>query len=410
MRGENTTVLAVGDDDQSIFGFRLADPRNMPEFVDGLAKGCVIRLEQNYRSTGAILNSANGLIENNSGRLGKNLWTEAGEGTKPRVLEFATDRDEANHIAKSIRRMMDNGIAPNEIAILYRSNAQSRGYEAALMSQGVPYLIYGGLRFYERMEIKNVLAYMRLIVNVNDDGAYLRIINFPPRKIGDRTIESIAEIAKERDCSLLQACTDYYQGSSKEKFESLPQFIDYVIQTTGLGAEYAKKEEHADRVTNLKELVAAAAHFCRELRPGAETQPAAEILDEFLTTTVLQSASDNPNGTETMKRVYDPKAVTLMTVHASKGLEFGHVFLGGLEEELFPHKMSLNEGNLEEERRLAYVAITRAKQGLTISYAAKRLMFKDFVFESIPASVNTPRYGAQRPPQHSAPKTVSRMR
>ena len=259
MKGPEGTIFAVGDDDQSIYSFRGSKPENMETFVDEVAKGKIIRLEQNYRSTGAILSAANALIEKNDGRMGKNLWTDAADGEKMNVLHFANDLDEADEVAKIIKAKIKEGVDPSDIAVLYRSNYQSRSYEKSLLAHGVPYAIYGGTRFYERMEVKNVLAYMRLTTNMADDMAFRRVINFPPRAIGEASVEQINELARNNDESMFEAGATRLEGRLKEKVDTfvelianlfeavnvkpLPEFIECVLKTTGLLDQYSKKEE-----------------------------------------------------------------------------------------------------------------------------------------------------------------------
>jgi DNA helicase-2/ATP-dependent DNA helicase PcrA len=388
LKGDRASIFAVGDDDQSIYAFRGSDPQNMQDFVHEVANDRVIRLEQNYRSTGAILDAANSLIEKNSDRLGKNLWTDAGEGKKVNVLSFKNDFDEQDHVARTIKGIINAGTDPSEVAILYRSNYQSRGYEKALMAQSVPYVIYGGTKFYERMEIKNALAYLRLTTNLNDDGAFMRVINFPTRGIGERTLEQVAEMAKVHEVetgeklSLLEVAASKFNGHQKiiDKFDAfvgllsdlhdavstkpLPEFMDYMLKTTGLTALYEAKddEKEKERSNNLKEMITAATRFCEESDiPGAKTIPAIDLLNEFLATATLESATDNGKDANNVANVYNPNAVTLMTVHASKGLEFHSVFICGTDDGVFPLERSVEADGAEEERRLMYVAITRGK-------------------------------------------------
>jgi DNA helicase II / ATP-dependent DNA helicase PcrA len=392
LRAEATSIFAVGDDDQSIYGFRNADPRNMQDFVQNVAGDRVIRLEQNYRSHGNILLAANSLIEKNQRRLGKNLWTQAEPGGRMQVMEFENDLDEADQVARTIKQLLLSGLPPSEIAILYRSNAQSRGYEKALIGQGVPYAIYGGTRFFERMEIKNAIAYMRLVMNYNDDTSFSRIVNIPSRGIGEVTVNEIRDIATAEGVSMLEAAATRYQGA-RERIDGfvnmlatlvdsassmpLPKFIEHVLTTTGLSHFYdsKKSEEDKARVANLQELVSAAAAFCRESPcKDAARIPAIEILDEFVATATLQASSDVGHS-DKKAAIYNPNCVTLMTVHAAKGLEFDTVIVAGLDDGIFPHSMSLEEGNIEEERRLMYVAITRAKRNLIGTHAKRRMVF-----------------------------------
>ena len=390
IRGDRASIFAVGDDDQSIYGFRGSNPDNMTDFVSEIANGRVVRLEQNYRSTGNILSAANALIDCNSGRMGKNLWTDAGDGTRMKVMHFARDFEEAEQVAVEIKNMINRGEDPDQIAILYRSNHQSRGYEKALMSRGIPYTIYGGTRFFERMEIKNVLAYLRLAINLTDDVAARRVINLPSRGIGETTIDKISEIAHAQDMPFLAAATSVYDGKAKDKIlgfvelmsdiidasntKTLAEFIDYTIAKTGLREFYEKNKDDEDRLRNLGELLSAAKSFCFETDIADAAQlPACDILAEFLASASLESALDKPNEADPDVKE-KPKAVTLMTVHAAKGLEFNNVVIGGAEEGMFPSEISIDEGNEEEERRLMYVAITRARKNLLVSTCAGRFV------------------------------------
>jgi DNA helicase-2/ATP-dependent DNA helicase PcrA len=398
LRGDRACVFAVGDDDQSIYGFRGSNPQNMTDFVDEIAKGKVVRLEQNYRSTGNILGAANALIEKNAGRLGKNLWTDSGNGSRSRLLSFARDMEEADQVGIEVKNWMNKGVDPSQIAILYRSNHQSRAYEKALMSRGVPYVIHGGTRFFERMEIKNALAYLKLALNYQDDISFRRVVNFPPRGLGEVTVDAIANIANQQvdangnPLSLLEAAATCYDGKAKDKVadfvtlivdlvdeaqsKNLHDFIEHVIKVTGLKEVYEKNAEEEERARNLGELLSAARNFCEESEiPDAPTRPAGEILGEFLASASLESAFDKGNTEqEEIKAKANARAVTLMTVHSAKGLEFDKVIIGGAEENIFPNKRSLEEGTDEEERRLMYVAITRARQDLIITHSKYRFV------------------------------------
>lgn len=393
IRGQHGVVFAVGDDDQSIYSFRGSRPENMMDFVKKEAEGRIIRLEQNYRSTRSILNAANALIDKNNGRMGKNLWTDAAIGTKLKVLQFSDDRDEANHIASLLRSKIRAGEDPAQMAILYRSNWQSRTYEKALFAHGVPHVIYGGLRFFERMEVKNAVAYMRLTVNLNDDGAFRRVINMPPRGLGGSAVEQIALIAKEHDIPMLEAAATATDAKLQNKVEgfvtlladlfqqintvSLPQFVNHVITQSGLIDQYSKKAEDEERVLNLKEMITAATRYCEESEtPNAMTIPAIEMIDEFLASASLDSAADMAKNADNPAGVKEknPASVILMTVHAAKGLEFDNVVVVGVEQDVFPVGRALEEGNEEEERRLMYVAITRAKKDIFFSSCSTRMV------------------------------------
>ncbi len=389
LAGPKTCLFAVGDDDQSIYAFRGANVANMAEFERDYAAGKVIRLEQNYRSHGNILGAANALIAHNRKRLGKNLWTAAGEGEPLRVFEGESDADEARWIVEEARSLGGDGMRLADIAILYRSNAQSRVIEHALFSAGVPYRVYGGLRFFERAEVKHALAYLRLIATPRDDNAFLRVANFPPRGIGARSIESLQDAAKARATSLWEA-VDALDGRAgqalgafrklieglREETSNLPlaEVIEHVVERSGLAAHYQGEREGADRVENLGELVNAAAAFDQEehssgLETGeGDSEPApVDPLTAFLTHAALEAGEHQAGEGQ--------DALQMMTVHSAKGLEFEAVFLSGLEEGLFPHEQSVLERNgLEEERRLAYVAITRARKRLYLSFAQTRML------------------------------------
>ena len=368
--GPHTALFAVGDDDQSIYAFRGANTANMAEFEREFAHGNVVKLEQNYRSHGNILTAANTLISQNAHRLGKNLWTAEGEGERIRVFDAYSDQDEASFVVDEVRALNREGVNLSDMALLYRSNAQSRVLEHALFSASVPYRVYGGLRFFERQEIKHALAYLRLLTNPEDDGAFLRVVNFPTRGIGARTLEQLTDSAARSGASLWQAaCTG---GGKAARFAKLieeikaatrdlplPEAIDHVIEASGLTDYYRADKEGADRLENLNELVNAAALFAEESEEGT--------LDAFLAHAALEAGEHQAGAGH--------DALQLMTVHAAKGLEFHAVFITGLEEGLFPHEQSANEENgLEEERRLMYVAITRARRRLYLSHAQSRML------------------------------------
>ncbi|WP_323029964.1 UvrD-helicase domain-containing protein [Castellaniella sp.] len=415
LAGAHTPVFAVGDDDQSIYAFRGANVGNMADFEQRHAQGRVIRLEQNYRSHGHILDSANALIAYNSNRLGKNLWTDAGEGEPLRVVEQASDALEAQWLVDEVRALIREGRPAHEIAILYRSNAQSRPIEHALFSARVPYRVYGGQRFFERQEVKHVLAYLRLIDNPNDDTSWMRVVNFPTRGIGARTLEQQADMAAQQGTSLAGAVAFVpgKAGASLARFATLirelaeeartldlPELIGHVVHHSGLEAHYRADREGQDRLENLQELVNAAAAFVAE--EGFQGLPAGRIPESAAIAAEPASGPDqDPDpafgaGAQPSPAVMSPlgaflshasleagdnqaqageDAVQLMTVHAAKGLEFDAVFITGLEEGLFPHENSLlDAGGLEEERRLMYVAITRARERLTLTLAQSRML------------------------------------
>ena len=368
--GPGTALFAVGDDDQSIYAFRGANTANMAEFEREFAHGNVIKLEQNYRSHGHILTAANTLIAQNAHRLGKNLWTAEGEGEPIRVYDAYSDQDEASFVVDEVRALNREGINLSDMALLYRSNAQSRVLEHALFSASVPYRVYGGLRFFERLEIKHALAYLRLLTNPEDDGAFIRVVNFPARGIGARTLELLSASAAQSGASLWQAaCTASGKVAGfaklieaiKQTTRELPlaEVIDHVIEASGLADYYRADKDGTDRLENLNELVNAAALFAQEAEENT--------LDAFLAHAALEAGEHQAGAGH--------DALQLMTVHAAKGLEFHAVFITGLEESLFPHEQSANEENgLEEERRLMYVAITRARRRLYLSHAQSRML------------------------------------
>jgi DNA helicase-2/ATP-dependent DNA helicase PcrA len=371
----NTRYFAVGDDDQSIYTFRGANVGNMAEFERDFKVSKVIRLEQNYRSHGNILDAANALIANNKNRLGKNLWTSAGPGEPLRVFEGESDNDEARWIVEEVRSLAREGTPLSHIALLYRSNAQSRVVEHALFSQGIAYRVYGGLRFFERAEIKHALAYLRLIAMPEDDNAFLRVVNFPARGIGARTIEQLQDAAKAAGTSLMAVAgaskaapfAKLIEGLRNEtKDLQLPEAIEHVVARSGLVEHYKTEREGADRIENLAELTNAAASFGEEDRQS-ESGEAVDPLTAFLTHAALEAGEHQAGEGQ--------EALQMMTVHSAKGLEFDVVFLTGLEEGLFPHEQSVTERDgLEEERRLAYVAITRARNRLYLSHAQTRML------------------------------------
>ena len=392
LTGEDTAVFAVGDDDQSIYAFRGANVANMQHFERdfGTAERPVklIKLEQNYRSHGHILDAANALIKNNQGRLGKNLWTSDAKGEPVRALLAPSDLDEAAFIVEVVKSLVDEGVSPDHIAVLYRSNAQSRVVEHALFNAGMPYRVYGGMRFFERAEIKHALAYLRLIAAPDDDGALLRVINFPPRGIGARSLETLAERARTAGTSLWQvACSQAVGGRSGASVTGfvqlietlraatndlpLPEAINHVIQASGLFTHYQNEKDGQERIDNLQELVNAADSFLREQQTRVQEAAPGEEAEDPLTA-FLSHAALEAGDTQALE---GRPALQLMTVHSAKGLEFHTVFVTGLEEGLFPHENSRNElDGLEEERRLMYVAITRAQRRLYLTHAQTRML------------------------------------
>ena len=379
-------LFCVGDDDQSIYRFRGAEVGNMRDFERDFRVENVIRLEQNYRSHGNILDAANALIANNSRRLGKNLWTDRGAGEPIRVYEAFTDSDEARWIVEEIQSLVRDGASRADIALLYRSNAQSRVLEHQLFSSGIAYRVYGGLRFFERQEVKPAMAYLRLIANSDDDTAFTRVVNFPTRGIGARSLEALQDAARTWNTPLYQTVPHLSgkPGSSLAQFvvlierlrsetRDLPlhEMVEHVIEVSGLRAHYKAEKEGQERLENLDELVNAAANFSAEVgagqAPGESSSAADSVLAEFLAHASLEAGDHQADA--------GAEAVQLMTVHAAKGLEFDVVFLTGLEEGLFPHENSAQEADgLEEERRLMYVAVTRARQRLYLSFTQSRML------------------------------------
>jgi DNA helicase-2/ATP-dependent DNA helicase PcrA len=384
LTGEAASIFAVGDDDQSIYAFRGASSANMGDLQKDFRIGKVIKLEQNYRSHGNILDAANALISYNRRRLGKNLWTSEGKGELLRVYESSSDMEEARYIVDEVKALKSDGVALGNMAVLYRSNAQSRVVEHALFNAGLPYRVYGGLRFFERQEIKHALAYLRLIANPEDDNAFLRVVNFPTRGIGARGLEQIQDLARGRGISLwAAACANAVGGkgganiaafvrlveSMRQATQGLPlqEIMSHAVDASGLTAHYRNEKEGGDRLENLSELVNAAAVFVseRESEPVSADEP--DGLTAFLTHAALEAGEHQAEAGQ--------DALQLMTIHAAKGLEFHAVFISGMEEGLFPHENSLTEADgLEEERRLMYVALTRARRRLYLTLAQSRML------------------------------------
>jgi len=432
------SVLAVGDDDQSIYAFRGARVGNMTDFVREFKVRHQIKLEENYRSGSNILDTANELIGHNSKRLGKNLRTAQGPGEPVRVFEATSDFAEAQWMVDEMRQLVRDDIERKEIAVLYRSNAQSRVIETALFNAGMPYKVYGGLRFFERAEIKNALAYLRLLENPRDDTSFLRAVNFPPRGIGLRSLEQLQDVAHAAGCSLSDAVSGvsgkagtnigaFLAGIDvlREQTQGmkLSEIVERMLDHSGLIAHYKADREGADRVENLEELVNAAQSFVslenfgrdaaalpvdeqgraltqspasqgldlnqallEELAPDADTGETLSPLAAFLSHAALEAGDNQAQAGQ--------DAIQLMTVHASKGLEFDCVFITGMEEGLFPHENSMSDRDgLEEERRLLYVAITRARARLYLSHSQTRMLhgqtrynLKSRFFDELPES------------------------
>ena len=388
LAGKENCLFAVGDDDQSIYGFRGARVGNMKDFETDFNVQNIVKLEENYRSHSNILDAANAIISNNKNRLGKNLWTSSGAGEPVRIYEAYNDNDEAQFIVDEVKMLQSEGTPLVDMALLYRSNAQSRVLEHALFSANLPYRVYGGLRFFERAEIKHALAYMRLMANANDDTALLRVINFPARGIGARSLELLQEGARQNDCSLWQAATNKVGigragGKGLEGFVALiremtdqaygitlPEVAEIATTLSGLKTHYQNDKDGEDRIENLEELVTAAVAFTNQSfgnHNNVDGDAPQDLMTQFLTHASLEA------GDHQATVGYD--ALQLMTVHAAKGLEFKAVFISGLEEGLCPHENSLSENDgLEEERRLMYVAVTRARQRLYLSHAQSRML------------------------------------
>ena len=381
LAGTHIPVVAVGDDDQSIYGWRGAKIENIQRFTQDFSDTRTIRLEQNYRSTQTILQAANGVIAHNFGRLGKELWTEGESGEPISLYAGYNEHDEARYIVEQAEQWLLAGNTRSSVAILYRSNAQSRVLEEALIRSGIPYRIYGGQRFYERLEIRNALAYLRLLLNRGDDAAVERVINTPPRGIGSKSLDTVRECARDRGITLWSAIAAVLAEkllparalSALEGFvvllneldggaEQMPleELVDHAIRASGLLLYHKneKGEKGQARVENLEELVSAAKQFVAE---DGELSPQQQFLDRAALDAGDAQADEHED------------SVQLMTLHSAKGLEFPLVFLAGMEENLFPHRMSIEEpGRLEEERRLCYVGITRAREKLVLTYAECR--------------------------------------
>ncbi|MGM3173435.1 DNA helicase II [Dickeya lacustris] len=386
LAGDSARVMIVGDDDQSIYGWRGAQVENIQHFLRDFSQVTTIRLEQNYRSTATILNAANALIAHNGDRLGKNLWTDGIDGEPISLYCAFNELDEARFVVNRIKVWQETGGALSECAILYRSNAQSRVLEEALLQQSLPYRIYGGMRFFERQEIKDALSYLRLMANRNDDAAFERVVNTPTRGIGDRTLDVVRQTARDRQLTLWQATRALLQekalagraAAALQRFLELVEALasdtaelplhvqtDRVIRDSGLWSMYEqeKGEKGQTRVENLEELVTATRQFSYQ-DDDQDLLP----LQAFLSHAALEAGEGQADAYQ--------DAVQLMTLHSAKGLEFPQVFIVGMEEGMFPSQMSLDEGGrLEEERRLAYVGVTRAMQKLTLTYAESRRLY-----------------------------------
>ena len=424
LAGDTGHVFVVGDDDQSIYGWRGAKVENMQQFLRDHPSARTIRLEQNYRSSANILGAANAVIAHNPGRIGKQLWTDTGDGEPIDLYAAYNEMDEARFVVERIRQWVRDGGSLGDVAILYRSNAQSRAFEEALLSEQLPYRVYGGMRFFERAEIKDALAYLRLVANRGDDAAFERAVNTPARGIGERTLDEVRRLARNARVSLWGAAMLATQGTelagrarnalaafmalveqlAGETAElDLAERVDHVLVRSGLREHWAKESrgglDSESRTENLDELVSVASRFVRRIDDDEATEGMSELV-AFLSYAALEAGEGQVEAGE--------DGVQLMTLHSAKGLEFPLVFLAGLEEGLFPSNRSLDEsGRLEEERRLAYVGITRARQKLVLTYAeARRLHGQDMYgipsrfLREIPASLLNevrPRVQVSRP-------------
>ncbi|MCU7880156.1 MAG: DNA helicase II [Candidatus Thiodiazotropha sp. (ex Lucinoma aequizonata)] len=384
LAGPRNNLFVVGDDDQSIYGWRGARVENIQNFQTQYQATTLVRLEQNYRSTGNILNAANALINNNPSRLGKQLWTEDGEGEPINLYAAFNEIDEARFVIERIRQFIEEGNMRAEAAILYRTTAQSRLFEEALIQGAIPYRVYGGLRFFERAEIKDALAYLRLLGNPEDDGGFERVVNIPPRGIGPKTMDAVRAHARDFSCSLWQAAGELLKGGLMPKRATtallkfldlieelqvdtvnlaLPEKVEQVLNASGLPAHFEKgwDGKGIDRKENLEELVNASRQFGYE----ADEEVGLDELSTFLSHAALEAGEAQGDPSD--------DCVQLMTLHSAKGLEFPLVFLVGMEEGLFPHSMSTDDtARLEEERRLCYVGVTRAMQVLYLCHAESR--------------------------------------
>lgn len=400
LAGKDNHLMVVGDDDQSIYGWRGARIENIQQFNTDFPGAEIIRLEQNYRSTSNILKAANVLIANNQGRLGKELWTEGNDGETLSLYEAFNEQDEARFIVDRLQDWLNTGHRLVDAAILYRSNAQSRELEEALLRMAMPYRIYGGQRFYDRLEIRNALAYLRLVINRHDDTAMERVINVPTRGIGNRTLDSLRELARREGCSMWTACEQTVnhrllparaaaalqafmrvidEMDERAEVLELGEKVAHIIRASGLIPYHEKEggDKAQARLENLDELINATRSFAEEwqddLSPeDTEVDRDRNILAAFLDQAALDAGESQASESD--------DAVQLMTLHSAKGLEFPLVFLAGMEEGLFPHKMSMDNLNgIEEERRLCYVGITRAMQKLYLTCAESRRLHGDTI-------------------------------
>ncbi len=384
LAGNTSPIFAVGDDDQSIYGWRGAKVEHLQRFDKDFKNTQMVRLEQNYRSTSTILNAANAVIANNAERMGKNLWTDGNDGEQIQLYTAYNEQEEARYVAERIRQYAESGGMRSDVAVLYRSNAQSRVFEEVFIGMRIPYKVYGGLRFFERAEIKDALAYMRLGSNQHDDASFERVVNRPTRGIGARTVDQIRAEAREHELSMFAAAqrllehkilTARAAGAVRNFIElvndiaaasaDLPihELVDHINVVSGLLDFHGKEnnEKSQSRIDNLNELVSAARGF----EYNEEEHGEMSLLDAFLAHAALESGEGQGESWE--------DCVQMMSMHAAKGLEFPLVFITGMEDGLFPHQMSIEEpGRLEEERRLCYVGITRARENLVLTLTERR--------------------------------------
>ena len=395
LAGKANKVFIVGDDDQAIYGWRGAKVENIQRFQNDFPSLDIIRLEQNYRSTTTILSAANALIDNNADRMGKKLWSSGEDGEQIIFYNAYDERDETYFVIEKIKQFVDKGNARADVAILYRSNAQSRVFEERFVSEAIPYRVYGGMRFFERAEIRNALAYLRLMNNTNDDTAFERVVNTPTRGIGERSVDKVREVARHHDSSMwaaakqiiednglptrasnaLQGFIELIESMQNDTSDvSLHEQVDHVVHNVGLIEHYEKEkgEKAQARVENIEELITAARGFDYD---QSELETPMDELTAFLTHAALEAG-------EGQAAEWDD-CVQMMTMHSAKGLEFPLVFIVGMEEGLFPSQRSLEEeGKLEEERRLCYVGITRAREQLVLSCAEHRRLYGQDLYPS----------------------------
>lgn len=403
LAGEQTYPFVVGDDDQSIYSWRGARIENILNFEKDYPQAHTVRLEQNYRSTGNILSAANALISHNRGRMGKKLWTKDKQGLPIELYAAWNDREEGLFVIDRIEQSINKGLSYQDIAILYRSNAQSRIFEELLVSRDIPYRVYGGLRFFDRAEIKDALAYMRLVNNRNDDASFERVVNTPTRGIGERTLDSVRQQAKQQNTTLWRATLQLINSNELKSRASnalstfltlidtmheqiadlqLHEQVDHITAHSGLLDHLAKDqgEKAKQKLENLEELVSAARGFAYGYKPDDETSEMS-LLTTFLNYAALEAGEG--------RSAAGQDSVQLMTLHSAKGLEFSLVFLCGMEEGLFPHPRSAEDNSqLEEERRLCYVGITRAREQLIISYAESRILHGNESFQQLSRFIN----------------------